>query len=104
MTFDPKGRRLVTGGRDGFLKIWNFNNDGECNVVCDCSYLTVHRNTCVMSVGWDRRIDICSDSPEEPHYVQKPQTSWQDDLRRGNIVDILCVAQCPPIPPCHQKL
>ncbi|CAB1347456.1 unnamed protein product, partial [Coregonus sp. 'balchen'] len=109
MTFDPKGRRLVTGGRDGFLKIWNFNNgqclkilkkDGESNEVCDCTYLTVHRNTYVMSVGWDRRIDIYSvsieDSPDEPHHIQKPQPSWQDDLRRGHIEDILCVAQCPP--------
>ena len=29
MTFDPSGRRLITGGRDGSLKIWNFNN-GAC--------------------------------------------------------------------------
>ena len=26
MTFDPTGRRLVTGGRNGTVKIWNFNN------------------------------------------------------------------------------
>ncbi|KAJ7995130.1 hypothetical protein DPEC_G00241370, partial [Dallia pectoralis] len=105
MTFDPKGRRLVTGGRDGFLKIWNFNNgqclktlrkDGVCNELCDCTYLTVHRNTYVLSVGWDRSIDIYSDTPEDPHHVQKPQTPWQDDLNRGHKEDILCVAQCPP--------
>ena len=29
MTFDPSYRRLVTGGRDGSVKIWNFNN-GAC--------------------------------------------------------------------------
>lgn len=29
MTFDKCGRRLLTGGRDGSLKLWNFNN-GEC--------------------------------------------------------------------------
>uniref|UniRef100_A0A3B4UAR7 Uncharacterized protein n=1 Tax=Seriola dumerili TaxID=41447 RepID=A0A3B4UAR7_SERDU len=29
MAFDLRGRRLITGGRDGCLKIWNFNN-GQC--------------------------------------------------------------------------
>ena len=29
MTFDPTLRRLITGGRDGRVKIWNFNN-GAC--------------------------------------------------------------------------
>lgn len=29
MSFDNTGRRLITGGRDGRLKIWNYNN-GHC--------------------------------------------------------------------------
>lgn len=29
MCFDPSGRRLITGGRNGKLNIWNFNN-GAC--------------------------------------------------------------------------
>uniref|UniRef100_D6RIJ3 WD40 repeat domain 95 n=1 Tax=Mus musculus TaxID=10090 RepID=D6RIJ3_MOUSE len=29
LTFDSSGRRLVTGGRDGCLKIWSYNN-GHC--------------------------------------------------------------------------
>ena len=29
MAFDSLGRRLLTGGRDGSLKLWNFNN-GAC--------------------------------------------------------------------------
>jgi WD40 repeat protein len=29
MGFDTAGRRLVTGARDGSMKIWNFNN-GAC--------------------------------------------------------------------------
>ena len=29
MAFDPSERRLVTGARDGSIKIWNFNN-GAC--------------------------------------------------------------------------
>ncbi|XP_034024275.1 WD repeat-containing protein on Y chromosome [Thalassophryne amazonica] len=104
MTFDPKGRRLITGGRDGCLKIWNFNNgqclktlqrDGECLEVYDCTYLTAHSNNYVMSVGRGRKIDIYADIPEDPH-IQRPRPSWQDDLKNGHKDDILCVAQCPP--------
>ncbi|KAJ8404726.1 hypothetical protein AAFF_G00335890 [Aldrovandia affinis] len=105
LTFDPKGRRLVTGGRDGCLKVWNFNN-GQClkifrkedgsAEVCDCTYLKASRSTYVISVGWNRRIDIYFDSPEDPHHIQSPQSSWQDDLNSGHKEDILCVAQCPP--------
>ncbi|KAM9732822.1 cilia- and flagella-associated protein 337 [Menidia menidia] len=105
MTMDSEGRRLITGGRDGCLKIWNFNNgqclktlktDGKCREVCDCIFLKVHRNLYVMSVGRDRRIDIYSANYEDPHHVQRPPTSWQDDLVNGHKGDILCVAQCPP--------
>ncbi|XP_036392841.1 WD repeat-containing protein on Y chromosome [Megalops cyprinoides] len=105
LTFDPQGRRLVTGGRDGSLKVWNFNN-GQClkifrrengsKDVCDCTYLTVNRNTYVISVGWSRRIDIYFDSPEDPRHIQSPQPPWQDDLKHGHKEDILCVTQCPP--------
>ncbi|XP_056229293.1 WD repeat-containing protein on Y chromosome isoform X2 [Seriola aureovittata] len=105
MAFDLRGRRLITGGRDGCLKIWNFNNgqclktlkrDGECHEVCDCIFLKVHRNCYVMSVGRDRKIDIYTDIPEDLHHVQRPKPSWQDDLKNGHNEDILCVAQCPP--------
>ncbi|XP_022055851.2 WD repeat-containing protein 49 [Acanthochromis polyacanthus] len=105
MTFDLKGRRLITGGTDGCLKIWNFNNgqclktlkkDGERHEVCDCLFLKVHRKSYVMSVGRARRIDIYLDIPEDSHHVQKPQPSWQDDMKNGHKDDILCVAQCPP--------
>ena len=29
MAFDPTGRRLITSGQDGTVKLWNFNN-GAC--------------------------------------------------------------------------
>ncbi|KAK2831691.1 hypothetical protein Q7C36_016777 [Tachysurus vachellii] len=105
MAFDPKGRRLVTGSRDGCLKIWNFHNghslktlrrEDECHEICDCSYLQVHMNTFVMSVGWGRRIDVYLDIPDDTHHVHKPQPSWQEDLKNGHKEDILCIAQRPP--------
>uniref|UniRef100_A0A4W4H4I7 WD40 repeat domain 95 n=1 Tax=Electrophorus electricus TaxID=8005 RepID=A0A4W4H4I7_ELEEL len=33
---------------------------------------------------------------EDTWHVQRPQPSWQDDLRKGHKDDILCIAQCPP--------
>ncbi|KAM6933329.1 cilia- and flagella-associated protein 337 [Xenentodon cancila] len=115
MTLDSNGRRttcwydlcfrLITGGRDGSLKIWNFNNgqclktlkkDSKCHVVCDCIFLKVDRNFFIMSVGGDRKIDIYADIPEDLHHVQGPQPSWEDDLINGHKSDILCVVQYPP--------
>ncbi|KAI7801017.1 putative WD repeat-containing protein on Y chromosome-like [Triplophysa rosa] len=105
MAFDSNGRRLVTGGRDGSLKMWNFNNgeclkilraDGRCAEICDCAYLKLHRSAFVISVGWGRRIDIYSDSIEETQYNQKPKPSWQDDVRIGHKEDVLCIAHCAP--------
>ncbi|XP_053166341.1 WD repeat-containing protein 49-like isoform X2 [Hemicordylus capensis] len=105
LTFDPSGRRLITGGRDGCLKIWNYNN-GHClytlkredksNEVCDCTYVEVNRNKYIIGVGWDRRINMFYDSPDNFHHFQKPQAHWQDDINRGHKEDILCIAQCPP--------
>ncbi|XP_048836649.1 WD repeat-containing protein on Y chromosome isoform X2 [Brienomyrus brachyistius] len=105
LTFDSKGRRLITGARDGSLKAWNFNNgqclkifreDGESHKVCDCAYLTVNRKSYVMSVGWDRRIHVYPDSPEDIFHIQKPLPPWPDDLRSGHKDDILCMALSPP--------
>ncbi|KYO26388.1 testis-expressed sequence 26 protein isoform B [Alligator mississippiensis] len=105
MTFDDSGRRLVTGGRDGFLKVWNYNNghclhtlkrEGKCDEICDCTYVEVNRNKYIIAVGWDRRINMYFDSADDMHHFQKPQPYWQDDINHGHKEDILCVAQCPP--------
>ncbi|XP_076416262.1 cilia- and flagella-associated protein 337-like isoform X2 [Peromyscus maniculatus bairdii] len=105
LTFDSSGRRLVTGGRDGCLKIWSYNS-GHClhtlrhdenrSEVCDCTYMEVNQNRCVIAVGWDRRINVYFDIPCDFHHFWTPQPRWQDDLNHGHKEDILCVAQCPP--------
>ncbi|XP_077197934.1 cilia- and flagella-associated protein 337-like isoform X2 [Paroedura picta] len=105
LTFDSSGRRLITGGRDGCLKIWNYNN-GHClhtlkredrhEEICDCTYVEVNRNKYVIGVGWDRKINMFYDSVDNFHHLQKPQAYWLDDISRGHKEDILCIAQCPP--------
>ncbi|KAM4859953.1 cilia- and flagella-associated protein 337-like [Thomomys bottae] len=105
LTFDSSGRRLVTGGRDGCLKIWTYNNgyclhtlthDEKQSEVCDCTYLEVNQNKYIIAVGWDRRINMYFDAPCDFHQFWKPLPPWQDDLEHGHKEDILCVAQCPP--------
>ncbi|CAD7671341.1 unnamed protein product [Nyctereutes procyonoides] len=99
------GKLLITGARDGCLKIWSYNN-GRClhtlkhdekqSEVCDCTYLEVNQNKCIIAVGWDKRINVYFDAPCDFHHFWKPQPHWQDDLKHGHREDILCVAQYPP--------
>ncbi|EDL89520.1 rCG42626 [Rattus norvegicus] len=74
---------------------FNTANENQ-NEVCDCTYMEVNRNGCVIAVGWDRRINVYFDIPRDFHHFRKPQPHWQDDLNHGHKEDILCVAQCPP--------
>nr|XP_030737973.1 LOW QUALITY PROTEIN: WD repeat-containing protein 49-like [Globicephala melas] len=106
LTFDSSGRGLVTGGRDGCLKIWSYNNgpclhtwkhDEKQSEVCDYTYLKLSQNKCIIAVGWDRRINVYFDTPCDFHHFRKPKPHWQDDVNHGQKEDILCVAQCPPI-------
>jgi WD40 repeat protein len=60
MKFDSEGRRLITGGRDGSIKMWNFNN-GAClcvlkhnfNAEVNC-FLFLDRR--VIASGWSQFI------------------------------------------------
>ncbi|CAH1777712.1 unnamed protein product [Owenia fusiformis] len=107
MDFDGTGRRLITGGRDGCLKVWNYNNgqclrtltksDTEPEEVCDVVYVEMNKNRYIVSVGWDRSINIYSDGDEGSiHHVQNPLPRWSDDENNGHKEDILAIAQCPP--------
>ncbi|XP_055893432.1 WD repeat-containing protein on Y chromosome-like isoform X2 [Biomphalaria glabrata] len=112
MTFDNTKRRLITGGRDGSLKIWNYNN-GHClrvlkkkakknNVhtdeICDVTYIEMNKNRYVIAVGWDKRINIYYDTVNDTNiqYVQHPTPYWLDDLKNGHKEDVLSIAHCLP--------
>lgn len=105
MSFDSTERRLITGGRDGRLRIWNYNN-GHClrtlekesgmDEVADLTYLVLNKNRYIISVGWDRRINLFSDDNEDYHHIQYPYAYWKDDLVNGHKEDILSIAVSPP--------
>ncbi|KAJ7320238.1 hypothetical protein JRQ81_019749 [Phrynocephalus forsythii] len=100
LTFDPSGRRLITGGRDGCLKIWNYNS-GQCLKTLKggkkpTCWQMVGKVMYIIGVGWDRRINLFYDSPDNMHHFQNPQARWKDDINRVHKEDILCIAQCPP--------
>ncbi|XP_067949364.1 cilia- and flagella-associated protein 337-like [Watersipora subatra] len=112
LDFDTTGRRCLTGGRDGAIKIWNYNN-GHClmtlrnpsssrgegnDEICGLTYVEMNKNRYVVGVGWDRCINIYIDEPNDTglHQLVDPQDRWEDDKRNGHNEDILSIAFCPP--------
>ncbi|XP_028397733.1 WD repeat-containing protein 64-like [Dendronephthya gigantea] len=105
LAFDSSERRLITGGRDGRLKIWNYNNghclrtlekDEDIDEVASLTYVVMNRNRYIISVGWDRTINVFLDDTSDFHHVQRPYIRWDDDLTNGHQEDILSVVSCPP--------
>ncbi|XP_029446002.1 WD repeat-containing protein 64-like [Rhinatrema bivittatum] len=108
LAFDNSGKRLVTGGRDGSVKRWNYSplihyiqtlkpaarSEDEIN---DCTFAEIYNNRYVISVGWDRRISVFPDQHDEPaSETQCPQSDRINNEGNGQKDDILCVASCPP--------
>jgi len=78
-TFDMKGRRLITSGADGTVKIWNFSNgqqlkdlrsaDDKPKVDTEITELiSIHDSTgtrvkapSFLAVGWDKKLHIWPD-------------------------------------------
>lgn len=90
MTFDDTGRRLITGSRDGTCKVWNFNN-GHClkilrkenrHEITDLKYTRIYNNKFIVTVGWDRRINIYDDDVTDARLFIDPNPSWTDDIVR----------------------
>ncbi|KAJ3193189.1 WD40 repeat domain 95 [Irineochytrium annulatum] len=105
MCFDLTGRRLITGSRDGVVKMWNFNNGqilrkmikGNLLEVTELIYVEMGSNRYIVAVGWDRKISIFLD--DTSHFEAFPVrvlngAGW--GAHRGHEDDISSVAFCPP--------
>lgn len=91
MTFDGPGRRLITGARDGTVKIWNFNN-GDCLqqfTTPEALEITgiVSSRQRIYVTGWCQTVHVYVD--------QTPEVNRQNWKQRHED-DILCIARMQP--------
>ena len=101
MAFDASMRRLITGGHDGSIKMWNFSN-GHClrDFLYDCepkeisaiAYVPDAKMSNVITVGWDRNIYVW---PDENEQVVYPAKVLPKPGHTGHRDDIICVLYCP---------
>ncbi|KAJ2996375.1 acetylornithine aminotransferase [Globomyces sp. JEL0801] len=110
MSFDAKQRRLITGGRDGTIRIWNYNN-GELlqelvkndktevtglAVMMDF-YIKIKETTYIVATGWNQRITMFLDDPES--LTLFPTYTWPHESHSKSLWhtdDVLSMAFCPP--------
>lgn len=90
MAFDRTGRKLITGGKDGSIKIWNFNN-GACLSVLESRYKVevttiICKNQRLVVGGWNRCLAVYGDTGEPDDVVPK---YWAFGVHKE---DILCMA------------
>ncbi|XP_039395516.1 WD repeat-containing protein 64-like isoform X13 [Mauremys reevesii] len=106
MALDTSGKRLITGGRDGSLKKWDCSTiryihtlkqaGTSSDEVTACTYADIYSNRYIISVGWDRKINIFPDLHSEASEGPCPQVDWIDSVENGHKDDVLCVSFCPP--------
>ncbi|KAI9204974.1 WD40-repeat-containing domain protein [Polychytrium aggregatum] len=99
MCFDRSRRRLITGSRDGIIKMWNFNNGQILRKMVKDNTMeaTDGANKYIITVGWDRKITIFLD--DSSHFEARPVRVLNgigSGAQRGHEDDISSVAFCPP--------
>ncbi|XP_060083672.1 WD repeat-containing protein on Y chromosome-like [Ylistrum balloti] len=91
ITFDGPERRLITGARDGSVKVWNFNN-GAClqtfNIPggLDVTGLVSTRHR-IYVTGWSRTVHVYIDGGGEEH-----RKEWKAKHNE----DIICMSYMGP--------
>eukprot|EP00158_Paraphelidium_tribonemae_P005724 Partr_v1_DN27487_c0_g1_i5_m71542 putative WD repeat-containing protein on Y len=71
MAFDKTQRRLITGSRNGQVRMWNFNNGQMLQSMRTTSqkdltsvaYIQTTADKFIVCVGWDHSISLFSDNP-----------------------------------------
>ncbi|KAM3930625.1 cilia- and flagella-associated protein 337 [Leptodactylus fuscus] len=97
MALDASETRLLTGGTDGTVKIWDFNghchhklNAGRDRAV-EISQILVLKRT-ILVVGWERIITVFRLNSLTQYLVQPSE--WKGGVQHHD--DILCAAFLPP--------
>ncbi|KAH7307740.1 hypothetical protein KP509_22G074700 [Ceratopteris richardii] len=96
MSFDFSGRRLIIGGQQGRLSMWNFNNGqflkefkgfGQNEVSC-VACLEEGKMKFVAAGGWNGKVCIWGDGSKEHEFVEHST--------RGHSDDVICMTFFPP--------
>mmetsp|Transcript_68762 Transcript_68762/g.217467 ORF Transcript_68762/g.217467 Transcript_68762/m.217467 type:complete len:940 (+) Transcript_68762:3-2822(+) len=99
MCLDLSLRRLVTGGEDGAVRIWNFNNGKQIGQyvgngyqeVCAVTSVQAGRHRYILAGGWSEDMFLWDDRvPEFGSMNIMPQRS----LTGGHTDDVLCMCYC----------
>ncbi|XP_034070180.1 WD repeat-containing protein on Y chromosome isoform X1 [Gymnodraco acuticeps] len=99
MALDSSHRRLVTGARNGTIKVWNLLNGLNLHKLepVDTSEVTgltcLHDNQ-LLAVGWSRRVAQYDVAAAKDLYV-RADMSWKSSGVHKS--DILAVSQCSPL-------
>ncbi|KAJ3160300.1 hypothetical protein HDU88_007978 [Geranomyces variabilis] len=98
MAFDSGCRRLITGGRDGTMRVWNFHNGqllqelikGDNAEVTSILYVSLKSTPHIVTTGWNRLIQLFpANSDAVKVYPTLTMPAAHSD-------DVLTMAFCPP--------
>lgn len=96
MDIDKAGKRVVTCGDNGEIKLWNYSNGhcirfldkGNSLETSDVKFIALNDNKYIIAVGWDKKIHLFPDVlGRHVHQAIKPVEGWS-----GSTVSSIVVA------------